>query len=114
MKHYINQESYLLVNTSKKTYLAVFILSILLATTYTVKASTIDNLKILNKIDSCTSIAVHYIENGKYNAGDSELLYMNLSIDEQKAKAKKFVIDSEKVEMTNSKGDCNIKIAYKL
>lgn len=114
MKHYINQESYLLANTNKKTYLAIFALSILFATAYTAKASTIENVKILNKINTCTSIAVHYIENGKYNAGDSELLYMNLSIDEQKAKAKRFVIDNEKVEMTNSKGDCNIKISYRL
>ena len=114
MKHYINQESYLLANTSKKTYLAIFFLSIFLATVYTAQARTIDNQNILKQVNSCTSIAIHYIENGKYNSGDTEFLYMNFSLEEQKTRAKKFITDYEKSEITNSKGDCNIKISYKL
>lgn len=114
MKHYINQESYLLANTSKKAYLTIFSLSILLATAYTAQATTIDNQKILNDVNLCTSIAVHYIENGKYNSGDTEFLYMNFSLEEQKTRAKKFITDYEKSEITNNKGDCNIKVSYKL
>ena len=114
MKHYINQEASLLAHTSKKTYLAMFCLSILLATAYTAKASTIDNVKILNQINACKLISVQWQENEKSNAGDTDFLYMNLSLDEQKAKAKRFVIDNESSKLTNTKGDCNIKISYKL
>ena len=114
MKHYINQESYLLKNTSKKTYLTIFFLSIFLASAYTAKATTVDNQNILKEINTCTSITVHYIENGKYNGGDTEFLYINFSLEEQKARAKRFIADFKKSEMTNNKGDCNIKVNYKL
>jgi hypothetical protein len=110
MEHYINQEASLLANTSKKTFLSIVVLSILLATAYTAKASTIDNQKIIQKINSCKAITVNYLEKGIINVGDTDQLAFNLSIEAQKTKAKQLVIDSKKSEMTNIKGNCNIHI----
>ena len=114
MKHYINQEANLLAQISKKVHLSIFVLSILLASAFTAKASTIENVKTLIEINSCKSIAVHYIENEKYFSGDSDLLYMNFSLSEQKSRAKQLVIDSQKSTIQNLKGNCNIRISYEL
>ena len=73
-----------------------------------------ENKLIEKQINACKAITAIFIENGKMNAGDIEYLSENLTIDEQKLKAKKYVKENDKAEIDNVKGECTLKISYKL
>lgn len=108
MNHFHNQETELLKQTSKKTFIGIFLISVFFAFAYT-NAHAEPRTLSKAELQKCDTIKVLYIKNGMIEADSIDEFTLNLPKSEAIKKSFES-IRNHKYDFWNNKNNCTIDI----